>query len=170
MAWPDNTPEIDNTHFLNDTGTVTGTSGARAELNSLIGKLNQALDSIDQGETPWHSGNDRLVLSLGHAVPIVYAAYADLGGAVGKRKADARALRVEDLSGLRELDSVLDGHPNPAEGSPFFDAATGFDGQSPQIPGFKTLAAEQEMSAVGRPNRIFIGGVMVRQLNQFLTH
>lgn len=32
---------------------------------------------------PWHPLNDRLVLSEGHAVPIIYAAYADLGGVVG---------------------------------------------------------------------------------------
>ena len=31
---------------------------------------------------PWNPGNDRLVLSEGHAVPIVYAVYADLNGAV----------------------------------------------------------------------------------------
>ena len=36
---------------------------------------------------PWNPNSDRLVLSLGHAVPIVYAAYADLGGAVGARRA-----------------------------------------------------------------------------------
>ncbi len=80
-------------------------------------------------QNPWNPGNDRLVLSVGHAVPIVYAAYADLGGVVGKSQADARTLSVEDLASFRELDSVLDGHPNPAEGFPFFDAATGSLGQ-----------------------------------------
>jgi len=78
---------------------------------------------------PWHATCDRLVLSEGHAVPIVYAAYADLGGAVGRSPEEARPLRVADLAGLRDLDSVLDGHPNPAEGFPFFDAATGSLGQ-----------------------------------------
>ena len=57
---------------------------------------------------PWNLENDRLVLSVGHAVPIVYAAYADLGGTVGRSKDEARALTVEDLSSLRELDSVLE--------------------------------------------------------------
>ena len=32
---------------------------------------------------PWHPGSDRLILSEGHAVPIVYAAYCDLGGVAG---------------------------------------------------------------------------------------
>ena len=36
---------------------------------------------------PWNPGNDRLVLSEGHAVPVVYAAYAEVGGAVGKSPA-----------------------------------------------------------------------------------
>lgn len=78
---------------------------------------------------PWNPGNDRLVLSEGHAVPIVYAAYAEVSGAVGKSPAQKRALKVEDLKTLREIDSVLDGHPNPPEGFPFFDSATGSLGQ-----------------------------------------
>src|SRR5450755_5129303 len=41
---------------------------------------------------PWNGAADRLVLSEGHAVPIVYAALADLGAALGKTKADARPL------------------------------------------------------------------------------
>jgi len=78
---------------------------------------------------PWHAGSDRLVLSEGHAVPAIYAAYADLGGAVGRTRAEARPLSTADLTRLREVDSPLDGHPNPAEGFPFFDAATGSLGQ-----------------------------------------
>jgi transketolase len=74
---------------------------------------------------PWNPAADRLVLSEGHAVPIVYAAWADLGGLVGKSRAQATALKPADVDTLRARDSVLDGHPNPAEGFPFFDAATG---------------------------------------------
>ena len=47
---------------------------------------------------PWHRGSDRLVLSEGHAVPVVYAAYADLGGAVGREKSKARILAIDELS------------------------------------------------------------------------
>lgn len=90
---------------------------------------------------PWNPGNDRLVLSEGHAVPIVYAAYADLGGAVGKSPAEKRPLKVEELNTLRELNSVLDGHPNPAEGFPFFDAATGSLGQGLSVAAGLALAA-----------------------------
>lgn len=73
---------------------------------------------------PDYPTSDRLVLSAGHAVPIVYAAMARLGVAVGKGE-NRRKLGVEDLKTLREWKSVLDGHPNPQEGVPFFDAATG---------------------------------------------
>lgn len=101
---------------------------------------------------PWHPGNDRLVLSAGHAVPAVYAAYADLGGAVGKDRSRARALTVDDLSTLRELDSVLDGHPNPAEGFPFFDAATGSLGQGLSVAAGLALAARLD----GTDKRIYV--------------
>ena len=77
---------------------------------------------------PWNSASDRLVLSEGHAVPVVYAAYCDLGGVVGTQT-NPSLLRFEDALTLRAADSVLDGHPNPAIGFPFFDAATGSLGQ-----------------------------------------
>jgi transketolase len=78
---------------------------------------------------PGHPSSDRLVLSEGHAVPIVYAACADLGVHIGKDKDSLRAMTRDDALALREIDSVVDGHPNPAEGFPFFDTATGSLGQ-----------------------------------------
>jgi transketolase len=76
-------------------------------------------------EYPDFPTSDRLVLSEGHAVPAVYAAAATLGMSVGRPDEERRRLTTADLETLRELDSVLDGHPNPREGFPFFDAATG---------------------------------------------
>jgi transketolase len=78
---------------------------------------------------PWNPGNDRLVLSEGHAVPIVYAALADLGATIGKTKADSRPMTRQDAMNLRAIDSPIDGHPNPGLGVHFFDAATGSLGQ-----------------------------------------
>jgi len=80
-------------------------------------------------QDPWNPANDRLVLSEGHAVPIIYAAYADLNGAVGKDPENKQILTVDDLDNLRQIDSPLDGHPNPPVGFPFFDNATGSLGQ-----------------------------------------
>ncbi|MCH8851143.1 MAG: transketolase [Planctomycetes bacterium] len=92
-------------------------------------------------KNPWRNDCDRLVLSEGHAVPIIYAAYADLGGVVGNDPADARPLSIDDLDSLRALASVLDGHPNPAEGFPFFDAATGSLGMGLSVAAGLALAA-----------------------------
>ena len=82
---------------------------------------------------PDYPTSDRLVLSEGHAVPIVYAAAAKLGMMVGTppggSNEDRRRLTIDDLSTLRAADSLLDGHPNPIEGMPLFDAATGSLGQ-----------------------------------------
>ena len=79
-------------------------------------------------KNPWNAAADRLVLSEGHAVPVIYAAYCDLGGVVGTEYRPSE-LSFDDALTLRQGDSVLDGHPNPAVGFPFFDAATGSLGQ-----------------------------------------
>ena len=78
---------------------------------------------------PDYPTSDRLVLSEGHAVPIVYAAAAKLGVQVGRDPADRKRLTASDLETLRENGSVLDGHPNPVAGFPLFDSATGSLGQ-----------------------------------------
>lgn len=104
---------------------------------------------------PWNPANDRLVLSIGHAVPIVYAAYADLGGTVGSSPQNKRRLSVSDLDDLRELSSVLDGHPNPAEGFPFFDAATGSLGQGLSVAA--GLAAAARLDGIDKTIYVICG-------------
>lgn len=75
---------------------------------------------------------DRLVLSEGHAVPIIYAACADLGVTIAP-EGHSRPMTSDDLMALRSIDSIIDGHPNPMLGFPFFDAATGSLGQGLSI-------------------------------------
>ena len=65
---------------------------------------------------PQNPDNDRFVLSKGHAAPILYAAWAEVG-----------FLAREQLLTLRRLDSDLEGHPTPR--LPFVDVATGSLGQ-----------------------------------------
>jgi transketolase len=65
---------------------------------------------------PRHPLADRFVLSKGHAAPILYAVWAELG-----------ALPRESLLELRKLSSDLEGHPTPR--LPFVDVATGSLGQ-----------------------------------------
>lgn len=90
---------------------------------------------------PWDDTADRLILSEGHAVPIVYAAYADLGGLIGTRPEDAHPMTRADAMTLRAIDSPIDGHPNPQLGFPFLDAATGSLGQGLSVAAGLGLAA-----------------------------
>ena len=95
---------------------------------------------------PWDPGADRLVLSEGHAVPVIYAIYADLGGVIGTSKETVKQLTPEYCDTLREIDSELDGHPNPRVGFPFFDAATGSLGQGLSVAAGLALAARHDGS------------------------
>lgn len=65
---------------------------------------------------PEYQGNDRFILSKGHAAPILYAVWAEAG-----------FLPKDNLHKLRSLDSDLEGHPTPR--LPFVDIATGALGQ-----------------------------------------
>src|SRR6476646_3706947 len=53
-------------------------------------------------KNPHFYNNDRFVLSKGHAAPLLYAAWEELG-----------LLPKEELLKLRRLDSDLEGHPAP---------------------------------------------------------
>lgn len=63
-----------------------------------------------------HFLNDRIVLSKGHAAPILYAAFYRAG-----------IISEKDLLSLRLKDSLIEGHPVPK--IPFVDVATGSLGQ-----------------------------------------
>jgi transketolase len=107
---------------------------------------------------PWNPGSDRLILSEGHAVPIVYAALADLGAMIiplGKGREAARAMTKDDALSLRAIDSPIDGHPNPELGVPFFDAATGSLGQGLSVAA--GLAAGARMDKIDRNFYCIIG-------------
>src|SRR6476469_1241092 len=59
---------------------------------------------------PWNPSSDRLVLSEGHAVPIIYAALADLGATItpiGKAhdRAAGRPMTRDDALSLRAIES-----------------------------------------------------------------
>jgi transketolase len=65
---------------------------------------------------PRNPDNDRFVLSKGHAAPILYSAWAEVG-----------LFPREELLKLRRIDSDLEGHPTPRLS--FVDVATGSLGQ-----------------------------------------
>ena len=60
--------------------------------------------------------NDRFILSKGHAAPLLYAAYAEAG-----------IIPTEELRTLRQIDSILEGHPTPR--FEWTEVATGSLGQ-----------------------------------------
>ncbi|HVZ95056.1 MAG TPA: transketolase [Phycisphaerales bacterium] len=106
-------------------------------------------------EIPDYPTSDRLVLSEGHAVPIVYAACAKLGVMYGRDPENMRPLTEDDLKNLRTANSELDGHPNPREGFPFFDAATGSLGQGLSVSA--GLAEAARLDKTGRCIYCIIG-------------
>lgn len=69
---------------------------------------------------PKHRSSDRLVLSKGHAAPVLYAAWAEAG-----------LFSPLELLKLRKIDSDLEGHPTPRLN--FIDVATGSLGQGLSI-------------------------------------
>ncbi|MEU7576962.1 transketolase [Streptomyces sp. NPDC041068] len=68
-------------------------------------------------DRPDHPGNDRFILSKGHASPLLYAAYKAAG-----------ALTDEELLTFRDRGSRLEGHPTP-RALPWVEVATGSLGQ-----------------------------------------
>ncbi|MFE0415479.1 transketolase [Streptomyces tendae] len=68
-------------------------------------------------ERPAHPGNDRFVLSKGHASPLLYSAFKAAG-----------AIDDEELLTFRKLGSRLEGHPTPQR-LPWVETATGSLGQ-----------------------------------------
>ena len=120
--------EIDKLSYEMTAEAGSGHPTTAASLGHLIAVLMYGHMRYEPAN-PSHPASDRLVLSEGHAVPIVYAACADLGVYIGKDKDNRRPMTREDAMTLRAMDSVVDGHPNPVEGFPFFDTATGSLGQ-----------------------------------------
>ena len=83
--------------------------------------------------------NDRFVLSKGHGVPIVWAAWAEAG-----------AFPVSELLNLRKIDSPLEGHPTPR--SAWADVATGSLGQGLSIALGMAISARMD----GRDSRVYV--------------
>jgi len=90
-------------------------------------------------EDPEDWGNDELVLSKGHAAPILWAAYAEAG-----------IIPLKDLMDLRKITSALEGHPTPRMN--WVKAATGSLGQGLSV-GVGMAAA---MKLGKSPGRVFV--------------
>ncbi|MBI2442515.1 MAG: transketolase [Candidatus Levybacteria bacterium] len=82
-------------------------------------------------KNPLFPGNDRFILSKGHAAPLLYTLFALSG-----------AFPVEDLLTLRQFNSPLEGHPTP--NFAYSDAATGSLGQGVSIGAGLAYVAKNE--------------------------
>lgn len=95
-------------------------------LMALYYNVMQNLDPKD----PHKADRDRFVFSKGHACPTLYAILADLG-----------YFPKEDLKGLRQIDSHLQGHPDMTK-TPGVDCNAGSLGQGASIAAGMALAAK----------------------------
>lgn len=90
---------------------------------------------------PKHPANDRVVLSKGHASPLMYSIFKALG-----------SLTDEQLLTFRQLDSPLQGHPVPLPETPMVDVATGSLGQGLPIGLGMAMASRLD----GHRNRVWV--------------
>jgi len=85
--------------------------------------------------------SDRFILSKGHAVPILYAAYRELG-----------VISEDELLTYRQFDSVLEGHPTPR--FEYIDVATGSLGMGLSIGAGMSLEAARTVNTVKVDSRL----------------
>ncbi|MFG3496912.1 transketolase [Streptomyces sp. NPDC047928] len=91
-------------------------------------------------DRPDHPGNDRFILSKGHASPLLYAMYRAAG-----------AVDDEELRTYRTLGSRLEGHPTPR--LPWVDVATGSLGQGLPV-GVGVALAGKRLDRI--PYRVYV--------------
>jgi transketolase len=97
------------------TAAGSGHPSSCASAADLVAAIFLTALRVEPGQ-PRAPSSDRFVLSKGHAAPLLYAAWAEVG-----------FLQREQLTTLRQLDSDQEGHPTPR--LPFVDVATGSLGQ-----------------------------------------
>jgi len=82
-------------------------------------------------DNPQWEGRDRLVLSIGHVAPVLYATLAHAG-----------YFSVEELVTLRKLGSRLQGHPGREHGLPGLELSAGSLGQGLSVSVGRALAGK----------------------------
>ena len=90
---------------------------------------------------PRNVGNDRFVLSKGHAAPLLYATLKAVG-----------AISDDALLSLRRFGSPIEGHPAPLPELPWIDVATGSLGQGLAV----GLGMAMAMRLDGSPGRVWV--------------
>lgn len=120
------------------TGAKSGHPGGSLSATDILATLYFAEMNVDP-KRPDDPDRDRFVLSKGHAAPVLYATLAEKG-----------FFSKEEFSGLRKIDSMLQGHPD-MKGTPGVDMSTGSLGQGISAACGMALAAKID----GKQHRIF---------------
>lgn len=119
-----------------------GGSLSSAEIISVLYFSGLMRYDADKPENPFI---DHFVLSKGHAAPVLYAAFHQLGW-----------ISDEDILTLRQLGSKLQGHPD-CHCCPGLEVCTGSLGQGLSIAAGIALGLKKDAAAAGtEPNRVFV--------------
>lgn len=117
----------------------SGHLGGSLGLADIFATLYFSVLTHDPAQPSWQC-RDRLVLSIGHVAPVLYATLAHSG-----------YFPVSELLTLRKLGSRLQGHPGRDHGLPGLELSAGSLGQGLSVAVGMALAARTD----GAPHRVF---------------
>ena len=112
--------------------------GSLSAVDLMVGLYFGGILHVDPTRPEWE-GRDRFILSKGHAAPVLYSVLARKG-----------FFPVEELSTLRQLGSILQGHPHK-ESTPGLDCSSGSLGQGLSIADGLAFGFKKQ----GRANRVY---------------
>jgi transketolase len=118
-------------------GAGSGHPGGSLSAVEIVATLYFGVMRHDPAEPAWPE-RDRFVLSKGHAAPVLYAALAEAG-----------YFPVERLTTLRQLGSMLQGHPD-ARKTPGVEVSTGSLGQGLALANGIALALRFDAAVAGQ--------------------
>ena len=113
----------------------SGHTGGSLGLADLFATLYFHILQHDPHNPDW-KGRDRLILSIGHVAPVLYASLAHAG-----------YFPVEELMTLRKLGSRLQGHPGRDHGLPGIELSAGSLGQGLSVGVGMALAAKMQQQS-----------------------
>lgn len=112
--------------------------GSLSAVELMVGLYFGGVIRVDPKQPDW-AGRDRFILSKGHVAPVIYSVLARKG-----------FFSVEELSTLRRLGSILQGHPSAAK-TPGFDCSSGSLGQGLSVANGLGFAFKRQ----GMDNRVY---------------